>query len=336
MNHSPWRSLEAIPGFSALPSIWRRHLGDDFEIFRAAFLQKKATTVRSFPCPRNCGCAHCIIGEAAPAAQSPITAICRCEPCLCAPLTLTLAEITPLHLNWAKLGRAIGKAFGLDAGDNDFPIPNTRQIGSWSSEAVAVILTIQTERHLLRRVIPELALRLQKPFILFAPTSDHLDAACHELLGLARAAFFALDGHVRLTFQGALAPCKTPGVMFAQFSPPPRESLPEDTTRKALALVKAMDANKSMKLPSPAAVFSFYCMQGLSVTAMARKLYCSRGTILNRLEFIRRKTGADPVRVRRLSAQFESFGERTADSRARRTSAKGLIYDAPDPDEVSE
>jgi len=172
MNHSPWRSLEAIPGFSALPAVWRRHLGDDFEFFRAAFLQKKATTVRSFPCPRNCGCAHCIIGEAAPASQSPITAICRCEPCLCAPLTLTLAEITPLRLNWAKLGRAIGKAFGLDAGDNDFPIPNTRQIGSWSSEAVAVILTIQTERHLLRRVIPELALLLQRPFILFAPTSS--------------------------------------------------------------------------------------------------------------------------------------------------------------------
>ncbi len=328
MNHSPWRSLEAIPGFSALPSIWRRHLGDDFEIFRAAFLQKKATTVRSFPCPRNCGCAHCIIGEAAPASQSPITAICRCEPCLCAPLTLTLAEITPLHLNWAKLGRAICKAFGLDAGDNDFPIPNTRQIGSWSSEAVAVILTIQTERHLLRRVIPELALRLQKPFILFAPTSDHLDAACHELLGLARAAFFALDGHVRLTFQGALAPCKTPGVMFAQFSPPPRESLPEDTTRKALALVKAMDANKSMKLPSPAAVFSFYCMQGLSVTAMARKLYCSRGTILNRLEFIRKKTGIDPDRIRSLSSQFEPIEDQAADSRASHLHRKALIDDA--------
>src|SRR5947207_3433450 len=141
MNHSPWRSLEAIPGFSALPAVWRRHLGDDFETFRAAFLQKKATTVRSFPCPRNCGCAHCVI----------------CE----------------------------------------------------------------------------LALRLQKPFILFAPTSDHLDAACHELLGLARAAFFALDGHVRLTFQGALYPAKAPGAMFGQFTPPPKESRAEDTTRKA-------------------------------------------------------------------------------------------------------
>ena len=333
MNYSPWRSLEAIPGLSALPVVWCRHLGDDFETFRTAFLQKKSTTVRSFPCPRNCGCAHCIIGDAAPTSQFPITAICRCEPSRCAPLTLTLAEITPLQLHWAKLGRAICKAFGLDPGDNDFPIPNTRQIGSWSSEAVPVILTIQTERHLLRRVISELALRLQKPFILFAPTSDHLDASCHELLGLARAAFFALDGHVRLTAQRALYAAKTPAAMFAQFTPPPKESLAEDTTRKALALVKALDANKSMKLPSPAAVFSFYCMKGLSITAIARKLYCSRGTILNRLEFIRQKTGIDPGRIRSLSSQFEGIEDQAADSRASHLHRKDLIDDAPGDDE---
>ena len=333
MNHSPWRSLESIPGFSALPAVWRRHLGDDFETFRAAFLQKKPTTVKSFPCPRNCGCAHCIIGDTAPNSQSPITAVCRCEPSLCPPLTLTLAEVTPLHLNWAKLGRAICKAFGLDAGDNDFPIPNTRQIGSWSSEAVPVILTIQTERHLFRRVISELALRLQKPFILFAPTSDHLDAACHELLGLARAGFFALDGHVRLTLQGAFYPAKTPGAIFAHFTPPPKESLAEDTTRKAFALVKALDANKSMKLPSPAAVFSFYCMQGLSITDMARKLHCSRGTILNRLDFIRKKTGIEPGRIRILSSQFEAIEDQAADSRASHLHRKGLIDDAAGDDE---
>src|SRR5438309_5573052 len=210
MNHSPWRSLEAIPGFSALPSIWRRHLGDDFEIFRAAFLQKKATTVRSFPCPRNCGCAHCIIGDAAPTSQSPITAVCRCEPSRCAPLTLTVADITPLHLNWAKLGRAICKAFGLDTAENDFPIPNTHQIGSWSSEAVPVILTIQTDRYVFRRVISELALRLQKPFILLAPSSDHRDDACRDILGLARDADFLFDSDVLLTRPGSLTLVYTP------------------------------------------------------------------------------------------------------------------------------
>ena len=333
MNHSPWRSLEAIPGFSALPSIWRRHLGDDFEIFRAAFLQKKATTVRVFPCPRNCGCAHSITGDTSAASHSAIMAVCRCESSQCGPITLTVAEITPLHLNWAKLGRAISKAFGLDACHDDFPIPNTRQVGSWSSDAVPVILTIQTERHVFRRVISELALRLQKPFILFAPTSDHVDAGCHQLLSLARAGFFALDNHVRVTPQGALQPAKTPGAMFTAFTPQPKESLGEDTTRKAFALVKALDANQSMRLPSPATVFSLYCMQGLSVIEMARKCHCCRGTILNRLAFIHKKTGIDPLQLRALSSQFDMIEDHAADSRARHLHRKGLIYDAAGDDE---
>ena len=212
-------------------------------------------------------------------------------------------------------------------------MPNTCQIGSWSADAVPVVLTLQTNRHVFRNVLAELALRLKTRFILFAPTADHLDATGHELLAHAHAAFFARTSHTRLDSQGALRSIRSPGELFARFTPQPCDSSTEDTTRKAFALVKALDARKHSKQPSPAAVFSFYCIDGMSVAEIARKCRCSRGTILNRLEFIRRKTGADPVRVRRLSAQFESFGERTPDARARRTSAKGLIYDTPEHEE---
>ena len=329
MNKLPWQCLEAIPGLSAVPAVWRRHLGESFGPFRAAFLQTKATSVRSFPCPRECGCAHLIISEGQD--QSPTIALCRCEPPTCHPLSLSLADIIPLQLNWTRLGRALCKTFGLDLKPTDFPIPNTRQLGSWSVDAVPVVLTLQTDRHVFRRVLAELALRLRTPFILFTPTGDHLDAAGHELLAHARAAFFALASHALLSSQGTLHPAKTPGELFAQFTPQPKDSLAEDTTRKAFALVKALDSRRRIKRPSPGTVFSFYCIDGLSVTDIARKCHCSRGTILNRLEFIRQKTGADPVRVRQLSAQFESIQDQTSDPRARRTSAKRLIYDSPDP-----
>jgi hypothetical protein len=196
-----------------------------------------------------------------------------------------------------------------------------------------VVLTIQTDRHVFRCVLAELALRLQTPFILFAPTANHLDAAGRELLSHARAAFFALTSHALFTAQGTLQSTRTPGELFAQFNPPPGDSSAEDTTRKALAMVKALDPRKRIKQPSPGTVFSFYCIEGLSVAEVARKCRCSRGTILNRLEFIRLKTGADPIRVRRLSAQYERFEERIPDSRARRTSARGLIYDTARPEE---
>ena len=55
-------------------------------------------------------------------------------------------------------------------------MPNTCQIGSWSADAVPVLLTLQTDRHVFRNVLAELALRLKTRFILFAPTADHLDA----------------------------------------------------------------------------------------------------------------------------------------------------------------
>jgi len=261
---------------------------------------------------------------------------CQCEPPDCAPLSLSPTEIIPLQLNWGRLGRALCKAFGLDSKPADLALPNTRQIGSWSADAVPVALTMQTDRHVFRHVLAALALRLKTRFILFAPTADHLDAPCHELLAHAHAACFALSSHTRLSPHGALCSVQTPGELFAQFTPRPNDSSAEDATRKAFALVKALDVPKRLKRPSPGTVFSFYCIDGMSVAEVARKCRCSRGTVLNRLEFVRLKTGIDPIRVRRLSAQFESFEQRAPDSRARRTSAKGLIYDGVETDEEND
>ncbi len=233
------------------------------------------------------------------------------------------------------MGRALCQTFSLDFKLADFPFPNTRQIGSWSADAVPAVLTLQHDRHVFHRALAELALRLQTPFILFAPTGNHVDVAGYELLAHARAAFFALSSHALLSAQGTLQPSKPPGEMFARFTPQPDDSSAEGTTRKAFALVKALDARRIIKRPSPGTVFSYYCIEGLSVAEVARKCRCSRGTIRNRLEFIRQKTGADPVRVRRLSAHYESLEDQTADSRARRTIAKRLIYDT-DPEEQVE
>jgi hypothetical protein len=334
MNAISWQCLEAIPGLSAVPAVWRDRFGDKFEWFRTTFLQTRSSPVKSFPCPRQCGCAHLIItGGKKP---SRISARCQCEPAACAPLSLSQADILPLQLDWIRLGRALCHAFGLDSRPAALPLPNTRQIGSWSADAAPVVLTLQTDRHVFRRVLAELALRLKTPFILIAPTSAHLDAAGHELLADAHAKFFALASYTRLDSSGALRSIQTPGELFAKFTPQPGDSPTEDTIRKAFALVKALDVPKRIKQPSPGAVFGFHCIDGMSVAEIARKCRCSRGTVLNRLEYVRLKTGVDPVRLRLLSAQFERLEERTRDSRARCTSAKGLIYDAVEPDEEDE
>jgi hypothetical protein len=233
-----------------------------------------------------------------------------------------------LRLDWSKLGAALCDAFGLNRREMNLPISGTRQIGSWSGGAVPVILTIQTDRNLFRYVICELALRLRTPFILVGPTSNHMDVACHELLSNALAGFFPLSDHVLMTEHGSLRLRGSGAELFRSFTPPSNQTLNEDSTIKAFAFVKTLDPSKTFKHPSPATVFSYYCIDGLSISVIARKCRCSRGTIINRLKFILKHTGVDPKATRRLSISLESGSEQFSDSRARYINRKRLIDDA--------
>ena len=203
----PWSSLESST--SAVPAVWRRRIGAQFEVFRTAFLQSRPEPARFFPC-QKCGCAHEVIVHA----PEDIVAVCACEPWNCADLKLTPADIQILELNWPKLARALCKALGLAARSVDFTAPNTRQIGSWSADGVAVILTIQRDKRDFWAAVAELTARLRQKFILLAPTSDNFDAACQDLLAHAGAGFFALDSLVLLTEHGALQPRRPPGELF--------------------------------------------------------------------------------------------------------------------------
>jgi len=233
-----------------------------------------------------------------------------------------------LRLDWSKFGAALCGAFGLNRRERDLPIPGTRQIGSWSGGAVPVILTIQPDRNLFRHVICELALRLRAPFILFGPTSNHMDVSCHELLSNALAGFFPLSDHVLMTEHGILRLRGSAAELFRPFTPLSNETLDEDSTIKAFAFVKTLDPKKTFKHPSPATVFSYYCIDGLSISAIARKCRCSRGTIINRLKFIHKHTGVDPKATRRLSSSLGGGSEQSPDSRARYINRKRLIDDA--------
>src|SRR6266516_2677868 len=104
----PWSSLEVTT--NAVPSIWRRRVGEQFEVFRRAFLQVRPGSAQSFPC-RKCGCAHDVVIHG----PGDIVAVCACEPWNCPDLKLTPVDIEILELNWSKLARALCKAFGLAA-----------------------------------------------------------------------------------------------------------------------------------------------------------------------------------------------------------------------------
>jgi len=143
------------------------------------------------------------------------------------------------QLHWTKLGRAICQAFELDAKPAVFGLLATRQVGSWSADAVPVILTIQNQPHQLRFVIAELGNRLRQKFILLAPTADLLDATSQELLANAGACFFSLTAHLRLTRHGTLEAIHSPGELFVTFSPQAALQL----TRTRLAAPSRLPSN---------------------------------------------------------------------------------------------
>ncbi|HYG35789.1 MAG TPA: hypothetical protein VEC99_13445, partial [Clostridia bacterium] len=220
-----WRAIESIPDFAAVAQVWRNCLGRDYGAFAAAFLQPRLDPVRSYPCPNECGCAH----EIVPHANGAMVGVCRCEPWGCEDLILTPDEVICYELSLTRLGRALCKALDLRAQTSQFGLSHTLQIGSWSTEAVPAILTLQSELSAFRRVVAELVARLRQPFILLAPTADLLDATAKELMAGVGAGFLSLEAHFTLTERGHLVPSKAPGELLARFQPEPDEPVQDDT-----------------------------------------------------------------------------------------------------------
>ena len=341
----PWPALESSRGLISVPACWRSRLGEDYEPFRAAFLTKSARPAKFYPCPRGCGCMHEIVKTPSSKHESVQTslsdlelgawsldvdtaspfflAVCRCEHAHCPDIPLTAADAILLELSWTKLARAVCQAFNLDSKPLDLGLLNTRQIGSWSAAAVPVILTIQTDGAWFRGVVLELIARLRGRFILLAPTSAHYDAISHELIENANAGFFPLEGNLQLLPSGLLQATKIPGELFARFTPDPKSEPGEDVARHAFALVEQLESGG--KAPTPLAVFRLYCVEGLSAGKIARRLRCSKPTILRRLKLIEQRVGVAPEKLRCYSEHLENVGEEAGRHGARRVYRNSLL-----------
>src|SRR5579859_7009827 len=175
---NPWESFEALPEQEAVPLIWQKRMGDSYDAFRRLCLERSDWCVKSYPCPRKCGCWHRVILRHD---NTGAVGACDCEPPTCPDLDLSLTDIIPLRLSWTRLGRELRRAFGFSERFLELSPYNTYQIGTWSSDAVPAIATIQVENYDFLAVVAQLVAILHRPFILFAPTSDQIDAYCQSM-----------------------------------------------------------------------------------------------------------------------------------------------------------
>jgi hypothetical protein len=322
-----WQCLENVRGLVGVPALWRSWLGGEFDAFSRAFLRKKRERAKSFPCPRECGCAHEIIERS----DGSLVAVCCCEPWNCDDFAVTLQDLALLELDWPRLGRALCAALKCDLRESHLGLRGARQIGAFSAATVPVVLTIQNERNDFRNVVAELVARWRQPFILFAPTSRFMDGPCCELLATCKAEFFDVESHVILTPQGNLRARKPAGELFARFSPDAKEPVPESVARQIFALVEKLEGGKRMKEPSPLKVFMLYCGRELTAQQVAVECGCAKGTVVSRLKMIRNATGVDPDKLRAYSPHLQNIEEDITDSRAKRIHRKATV-DAPDDD----
>jgi hypothetical protein len=324
-----WRCLEVLADGNHVAAEWAKLSGEQFQPLRAAFLRDAQKPAKFIPCPHGCGCEH----EIVPRADGKLAAVCRCQPWNCDDIAVTAVDVALLGLNTAKLGRAIGKAFELDARESKQPQPMTWQIGAKFANGVPVFLTIQSEREAFRRVVAELSARQRQRFILLAPTSRWLDAASRELLETAKAGFFDLESNLNISDSGNLTAKTPPGKLLQAFAPDVTEPDGDDVVRLAWGLLERLDDGKE---PSLVRVFRLYGKLEKTAEQVADACGCSKGTVINRLDAIHKKTGLKPADLRRLSAHIGKVESELESSPAKHIHRKTLVHDIKESDDESE
>jgi hypothetical protein len=319
-----WQCLDEIRGLVAVPAEWRAWLGTDFDAVKAAFLRKRPDRADSIPCPRELGGTHGVVPHG-----EKFVAVCECG---CPDTPLMPADVEMWELNPSKLGRAICKAFDCDARATELQLPLTWQVGVKFSNAVPVVLTIQNDRDDFRNVVAELVARWRQPFILFAPTSRFVDGVGTELLAGSRAGFFDLESHLNISENWNLSPKSPPGKLFQAFAPDATEPDGDDVVRQAWGLLERLDDGKE---PSMVRVFKLYGKQEKTAEQVAVACGCSKGTVINRLAAITKKTGLKPADLRRLSAHIGKVESELESSPAKHIHRRALVHDNKEQDDES-
>jgi hypothetical protein len=323
-----WQALEQLPGLVAVPAAWRAMAGEDFDLVHFTLLRGRASLAESFPCSRGCGCAHRVVDRGG----GTFAGVCDCESWNCEDIPLTRADVTPLELNWSKLGRAVAKALECDAKESALGLTATKQIAAFANAALPVVLTIQHDAEEFRSVVAQLAARLRGRFILLAPTRRWFDAGTQELLAHANAGFFALESYVTVGVSGLRA-SKSAGELFSPFLPEMKEAVTDDEARKLFVLLEQLDSETLVRKAPVSQVFRLYCVEGLSRNAVAKRCGCVPTLITERLRVIEERLGRKPIELRGLSSQFEQIDDSLSDSRASHIHRKSAIDDGESDEE---
>ena len=191
-----WRTLEFIPGLSAVEAYWKFRFGTDYK-FGKRFLRPNGKTAVSHPCmfPNVCGCDHDVVVHG----LDDIVAVCNCGR-ECNTFTLQQPDIVIYELNRPLLDSALASTLMLSKeSDSETDIHRTTRIGNISQNSglrFPVYLTTQLEKQDFANVVDGLLSRNDTPFILVAPNRELCTSKTEKRLTDRKSSFIPLSENV--------------------------------------------------------------------------------------------------------------------------------------------
>jgi hypothetical protein len=326
-----WQCLEAIGAPGAVTAEWQAWTGTEFGAFKTAFLQKAPGLAMSYPCPRECGCAH----EVVPHDDGSGVAVCMCDPSSCDDFPVSADDRVIYRLNPAKLGQAIAKAFGCDARTAEFGLPRTWQVAAFGNSALPVVLTLQPDAAAFAGVVRQLIGQRGERFILLAPTSRFLDGNSQAALKAARAGVFDLEFHVTFLANGSLQARKSGGELFSPFLPENETAATDSEVAGIFAIWKRLDTGSKARKAPLETVFRMLVLEERTQAYVARQCHCVEGLISLRVGQIEKKMKRPLRELKNFKTRLGEMNTAIEEPRARRIYRKGLTDDTgEDNDEM--
>jgi hypothetical protein len=184
-----WQALEDMSGTRAVLADWKLRLGTDMQLAQA-LLRPTDESASSFP--DNCDplAPGYKVVEHAP---NDIVGV----PLVDGPtITLQKRDVLIFRLDERALCGRIAQALGFELNDEAMDgLPRTWRLGKFCPFAgcdFPVFLTIPHEPSDLLRVAESISSRIEKPYLLLAPTARRMRSACEDVLHSCKACFLAL------------------------------------------------------------------------------------------------------------------------------------------------
>ena len=198
-----WLGIESVPGLVAIPAYWEHFCGPDFALVRR-HLRPTDDLGAAYPCPRarDYDCPRRVIDYF----DGTFAAICRHPHKLCDTVPLTQGDALAYSLDMPGILLGMADLLGVRSGGTDTSRPDgVVGLGLSTNRPTRnqpVFLLVFAHHAAFESALRNLIFSCPTPFVVVAPTGNHLTVELRENLSRRQSEFIALEDRVGLSDDG--------------------------------------------------------------------------------------------------------------------------------------